>query len=488
VTRTARRALPPVGLLEAVDDRKLLGAGFKPWERQRALLEGVEGGPRVQVWALGRRSGKTTLAALVAVWDCLFRPELQERVRAGERRYAVAVATNLRQARLFVRAAASIVEASPLLRTQLEAQIEDELLFRTGTALSAFPCTSRGGRGWPISTLALDEFAHHVPDETEGPQSASRLLASLAPATSQFGDLARILVVSTPYGSDGPFAELFQRAMGGELEDAAAHRATTLEMNPTISEGFLAQEERRDPDVFRGEYLAEFIGGGGAFLDPEDLAAAVADRAELLPEHADGWVAGLDPAFSSDPFGLALVGRDRNDRRRLLLGVARAWQPRRRGSFEESRAFETTVLAEVAEVCRRYRARVVTDQYAAPSIVDFLRRRGLSVRTVPMTVSSKTDAFVELRARLASGGLELYEVPQLLTELRRLRSKVSAGSSRVVNPRVGGSHGDLAQALAIAVYEHGRHGLAPAEEPFVGGESGLARALLSPKIRYYEMP
>jgi hypothetical protein len=151
-------------------------------------------------------------------------------------------------------------------------------------------------------------------------------------------------------------------------------------------------------------------------------------------------------------------------------------------------SIEDTVLAKVAGVCREYRAEVLTDQYAAPSIVDFLRRCGLSVRTVPMTVSSKTDAFVELRARLASGGLELYEVPQLLTELRRLRSKVSAGSSRVVNPRVGGSHGDLAQALAIAVYEHGRHGLAPAEEPFVGGESGLARALLSPKIRYYEMP
>ena len=50
------------------------------------------------------------------------------------------------------------------------------------------------------------------------------------------------------------------------------------------------------------------------------------------------------------------------------------------------------------------------------------------------------------------GELELYPDNQLLEELRRLRTKYTAGSSSVVNPRVGSSHGDLVQALAIAVY------------------------------------
>jgi hypothetical protein len=128
----------------------------------------------------------------------------------------------------------------------------------------------------------------------------------------------------------------------------------------------------------------------------------VADRGELLPEQATSWVAGLDPAFSSDPFGLALVGRDPADPFRLTLGLARAWRPARRkgGSFEERRAVEDAVLAQVAEVCRRYGAKVVTNQYAAPAVVDFPRRRGLSVRTQPMTAASKTAAFPELRARL----------------------------------------------------------------------------------------
>ena len=47
----------------------------------------------------------------------------------------------------------------------------------------------------------------------------------------------------------------------------------------------------------------------------------------LAPDQASGWVAGLDPAFASDPFGLALVGRREG---RLVLGRVQAWTPRKR--------------------------------------------------------------------------------------------------------------------------------------------------------------
>jgi hypothetical protein len=58
------------------------------------------------------------------------------------------------------------------------------------------------------------------------------------------------------------------------------------------------------------------------------------------------------------------------------------------------------------------------------------------------------------QARVAPAGeLELYDQPQLLAEFRRLRTRYAAGRSQVENPRVGGSHGDLAQALALVVYE-----------------------------------
>jgi phage terminase large subunit-like protein len=166
------------------------------------------------------------------------------------------------------------------------------------------------------------------------------------------------------------------------------------------------------------------------------------------------WIAGLDPAFSGDPFGLCIVGRVPGERK-LRLGVARSWKTSRNkktAGFEERRAFEGEILHEVGELCRQYNPRaVVTDQYAAPQVKEQLTRAGLYVEAIAMTAQSKTQAFGELRARLLAGELELYQHPALLAELRRLRTKFTAGSAAVVNPRVGGSHGDLAQALSLCV-------------------------------------
>jgi phage terminase large subunit-like protein len=168
------------------------------------------------------------------------------------------------------------------------------------------------------------------------------------------------------------------------------------------------------------------------------------------------WIVGLDPAFSGDPFGVCVVGRVPGEQK-LRLGVARSWKTSRNkktAGFEERRAFEDEILREVAELCKQYNPRsVVTDQYAAPQVKERLTRAGLYVETIAMTAQSKTQAFGELRARLLAGELELYEHPPLLAELRRLRTKFTAGSATVVNPRVGGSHGDLAQALALAVWK-----------------------------------
>ena len=430
------------GLIAACDDRRLLN--FELWPVQRELLEAVQAGLRIHVWAVGRRSGKSTLAAIVCLWDCLLRPDLDRMVRPGETRYAVSIATNVSQARLIVQAARSIVERSRALSGLIEGVTEDEVRFTlpsgARTALRAFPCSSRGGRGWPISCLVFDEAAHFT-SETDGDRTAERVWTALAPSTAQFGDKARIIVSSTPYGTTGLFHDLWQRAHAGEIRDAVAQHASTEQVNPTIDAPFLAMEEARDPDSFRSEYLAEFTGSGDAFLDFDriDLAGAPVAR----PEDAQAWVAGLDPAFSKDPFGLAVAGRAGDGR--LLVGPVRALRPE--GDFSGP-------VDEVAAIVKEYRASACTDQFSSAAVTERLRNHhGLAVRINAMTPQSKTAIFQSLRATLYDGSLTLPDHPSLIGELRRLRTKYAAGQAAVVNPRVGGSHGDQAQALAMAVFE-----------------------------------
>ena len=119
----------------------------------------------------------------------------------------------------------------------------------------------------------------------------------------------------------------------------------------------------------------------------------------------------------------------------------------------------------------------VTDQFSAQPVVDALRRRGVYVRSVPMTAVSKSETFAALRARVNDGSIELPDHPDLLAELRRLRTRYSAGHASVVSPRVSGSHGDLAQSVAIAVAEHDRYGRAGSTE---GASVGFERSAIRP--------
>ena len=157
------------------------------------------------------------------------------------------------------------------------------------------------------------------------------------------------------------------------------------------------------------------------------------------------------------------MGRDPRDRRRLLVGRVRSWEPPRRRpaafSLEASREVEDAVLAEVAQVLRHFDARGITDQYRSAGVTERLRGYGCRVRPEPMTAPTKDAAWGFLRGRVNEGGIELPENPQLLRELRAARTRYTAGRSSVVLPRIGGSHCDLAQALALAVYECDRHSL-----------------------------
>ena len=218
-----------IGLLQAIDDPDLLGAGFVPFPRQRDLLEQLDRGPRTQVWCIGRRGGKSLCGAAAAVWHATMRPDLDALVRLREVRYAVCVATNISQARIFVRAAKSLVEASPILSGLISGMNEDSISFLlpsgARTCIAAFPSSSRGGRGWPISLLFLDEAAFMRDDSsTDDAQVAGRIYSALAPSTAQFAGLARIVISSTPNGDSGFFAEMVEKSRRG--------RAARLLPNP----------------------------------------------------------------------------------------------------------------------------------------------------------------------------------------------------------------------------------------------------------------
>ena len=152
-------------------------------------------------------------------------------------------------------------------------------------------------------------------------------------------------------GADNQFASLWQKADTGQIKGAAAFQAPTAR-NPMIDADFLAAEEAAlGPDNFRREFGAEFIAGGGAFFDSEEIRAVSQDWKELLPGDAKSWSLAIDPASGKrDPVAIALVGRDPWGSSNLVCGFVRRWLPERKrwkpGS--ESQRWVAEVMEEVA--------------------------------------------------------------------------------------------------------------------------------------------
>lgn len=435
-------------LLESCDDSALFG--IELWPRQRELLAAVEEGTRLHVWRLGRRSGKSTLGGLIALWDCLLRPQLDALVRPGEKRYAVAIATSREQATVVVDAARAIVESSPLLAPLLVSSTDDELEFVNRTVFRALPATARGIRGLPISSLVFDEAAHML--DSDSNPSAGSLFRSLIPATFQFGHHARVIVSSTPLDAGSWFAQLVERVEAGEIDSARAWHFSTPQMNPTIDPALLEQEHGRDADAYRAEVLAEFVTGGGAFLDPQRVDEAVGSHAELGRLDCVEWVLGVDLAFSRDPAAAVLVGREPTNPEQLRVGLVRVWEPERAATFEDKRGVEDRLLEEVADLATYFGAKIVIDQLLAPQVEARLSRRGVHVEVLHLNAESKTLCFTELRARINDRSLELLPDERLLRELKGLRSSFVPGRARVLTPRISRGHSDVAVACALATY------------------------------------
>jgi hypothetical protein len=134
----------------------------------------------------------------------------------------------------------------------------------------------------------------------------------LARPLDQFGELGRVVCSSTPWGSDGLFAELYRKASSGELEHALAQTATSAEANPPLSHEWLEQQRViLGEEEFAAEYLADFTAGGSAYFEETAIDEAVSDRGEIPPKTPGyrHFVAGLDPAFGGARGGTACRGR-----------------------------------------------------------------------------------------------------------------------------------------------------------------------------------
>ncbi len=211
-----------------------------------------------------RQSGKSTIAAVVALHRALYRPGSLVLVLAPAERQAK---------ELFSKVATLYRGLGHTLFRHPDSFRKLGMWLENGSRIEALPGSERTIRGFSsVDTLILDEAARVADD----------LYFAVRPMLAVSG--GSLMMLSTPYGRRGVFFEEWTSGIGWERYEVTAVDC------PRISATFLEEERRALPArVFRQEYLCSFEETEDAVFGHDLVAGAVTPGVQPLCFGDDAW-------------------------------------------------------------------------------------------------------------------------------------------------------------------------------------------------------
>jgi hypothetical protein len=393
--------------------------------------------PREVYVGAGRRGGKSRFESLVATW---LAAQEYPQLAAGETASVVHVAPDRRQAAIDLSYARGIVEASQVLRLELENATQDTLTFRHGTALEVATASFRTVRGRTLAGAVIDESAFLRSEDAALPDI--ELARALRPALLTLNGL--LLVVSSPHRKVGLLYNAHRKYFGNDAEQRCLYiQASSRDLNPTLDEVAIAEAMEDDPAAAASEYLGHFRADLQGFLDDANVdGAIVPNRRELPRVPGVKYAAFTDSSGGrSDSFTLAIAHQEKRDDKseRLVLDAVRTIAP----------PFDPAVATErMAATLKEFGlSEVQGDQYAGEWPPSEFRKHGI---TYTPSERSRSEIYLEMLPHFSRGAVELLDLAALRTQLLLLERKTHAGGrDSVDHPR--GAHDDLANSVCGAL-------------------------------------
>ena len=462
----------------------------------------VEGDERRElILSLGRRSGKTTLAAAIAAYETyklLLKgdPKAYYGLTATSNIQIISVATDKDQAGILYTEVSGHFRScnffSPYTanntmsyaRFQTPNDIEkygrytDDPNAKASIRVTFRSCIAKGLRGVGNIVVILDEMAHF----TDGGQSsAAEVYNAVSPSTSTFSpkdpdnhsvsigiNEGRIISISSPLGRQGQFYKLFQIAMkGGEAgKTKLAIQAPTWEVNPSVPASEFETKYLSDPVVFFTEFGAEFTDRTKGWIEREsDLMACVSPthRPVLIPATRMPHFVGIDVGLVGDATAIA-IGHI-NEKSHIILDYIDKIQAGY-GDFTNLERLDFDGVADwVFKLSRKYyMVKGMFDHWAGIPFQQALEKRGLrQLESVQMTKPLISEIWVNFKNMLFDKRLLLYDWPlpqngearhcEYIQELLELQAEYQ--SKYVVSvsaPNTEGKHDDLSDALSRMIW------------------------------------
>ncbi len=452
-------------ILEAMEDAQLFGRTFKrtgargdTWKAWRAFVAALFGLPldddvpgiyqlhtgrsdlpaapfREAFVVAGRRSGKSLVAALVAVFLAAFR-DYGEVLAPGEIGTIMVIASDRRQARVVLGYINAFLEI-PMLSRMVVSRLKESIELTNRVRIEVHTSSFRSVRGYTLLGCICDEIAFWPTEESASPDV--EVLTALRPGMATVPG-ALLLCISSPYARRGALWEAYREHYGKAGAPVLVWQAETRAMNPTVSRLTIEAAYLRDPAAAAAEYGAQFRTDVEGFIPLEVVEAhVVPQRFELPPVSGQTCCGFVDPSGGgADSFTLAIAHYEGDH---AVLDCLRERVP----PFSP----EDTVK-EFVDVLRSYRLNEVTgDKYAGQWPREQFEKCGVSYRTSDKT---RSELHLALLPALMSGQVELLDNKRLVAQLVGLERRTARAGRDSVD-HAPGAHDDVANAAAGALVE-----------------------------------
>ena len=246
-----------LSILDAMRDQRLFGAAFRDeatWRAWQAFLaalfgiamseeqaetfractgrSGLPDRPFREAWLVcGRRSGKSFVMALIAVFLACFR-DYRAYLGPGEKATIMVVAADRKQARQVLRFVRGLLSA-PVLAKRVVNDISDSIEL-VGDAVIEVITASNAVRGYTVAGCCCDELAFWPTEDSATPDQA--IIEAIRPAMLTIPN-SLLLCASSPYARRGALWDSYRKHYGKDDASILVWRAPTLDESVGSSRG-----------------------------------------------------------------------------------------------------------------------------------------------------------------------------------------------------------------------------------------------------------
>lgn len=428
---------------------------------------------------VGRRGGKSEVTAGLGLFEALVTDHMAF-IAQGQRAHFFIVSRTIKQSTQVFRYARQMVERNEELSALLECEPTEsnnaggELKFINGASLSCFAAIKASARGFTVLGAVFDEFAWLNPDEDSANQDEEVVTAvRYGAAPPEGAPPRRMLVISSPAAKRGLVWDLWSQHYGRPDAPVLVVQGNTKAFNPSISEKWLAAEQKRDPKAYLREIEAQFADAISAWIDRAAVEQATLNRtADPLHSVNDTYFAAVDIGFKRDRSVLVIAHVEKvpfehlreqeavivraDDLTGQSVPMRRTWEPKLRFVVDGVWVWTPTpdapldapkLVAAIADIVFPYGIREIhADQYSIVPLQGEFKRHQITLTELTWSSQSKLEAFNSLRESFYDSRVSLPNMPIIVEELTQLQEKISGNVVRFAAP--GKQHDDVAHAIA----------------------------------------